>query len=1348
MARTPNLRLVPGYGDELRARLKTASMTQVDLANAAEISRQTLIRALREDRVSAQTEAAIDEALARAGSGALESRFRPPAGWARATDLAQWADRREAQSDFPDIVRGLVRLTGGELSFLQFRAGEGVQIEGWDGHAIAGNVSPFIPLGESVWEIGTTSRIAEKADADFEKRRENPLGIDPSNATYVFVTPRRWPKKKEWVDARKRENFWKDVRVLDADDVEQWLQDAPSVHLRLSRLVGTLPDAAHDLQYWWENWSKATRPALSEEFVLAGRRDQANTIQRALAEPGTLFGVRAESRLEAIAAVAAAMKALPAELADDYVARAIVVEDSSAWRALVSSRTRLILIPLVDVGDAAAAAIRAGHNVVLPLSPGDVDAKTTISLPPVDRAEAAAAIIAAGPSGSEEQLHKKADSLARLARRSMTALRRHLAVASQLQSPAWARPENARRIVPALLPGGWNSSSLGDRNFVQRVAGKNYIELVDALAEFTNGVDPVLRRRDSLWYLVSREDAWKSLVPFCDDEDVERFRIAATEALTLVHPQFDMPKDERWMAGVSDKKASHSAFLLKAIAETLALTGARMDSENRDDSSGVSIGAPSLRHLSDRVVREVLRAANNDWRVWASLSGLLPDLAEAAPDVFLSSVETGLRTSPSPVLELFAQESEGVLGASSPHTGLLWAFERLAWSDTHFAIVVKLLAELAQRDLGGRLANRPLEVLKAIFKPWMPQTTVSVQRRLRILDGLTRTHEATAWQVLISTLPELHGVAFNASRPAWREWELPNESVKRVDYEMAVVGAVDQLLRLTGTSGDRWAELISCIPNLGSREVTSIVEQLGNVSGVDAVDSAKISEALRELVATHRNYPDARWVMQQQLIDRLDDLRRRFGQKDLVAASAWLFTWHPQLVNPRAPRDDFHAYTLEIEEERVTCIASIAQSEGLDGILRLAAKADQPHMVGFSAAKSGLFARDERSIVRDHVQAAESYRAGFARGFAGGRISSMGSSWVVKTISDLGDALRPQQKGELLSLLETVPETWRLAAELGEAVEQAYWERAWFVRDDKHVDAAADKLIEFGQVDRAATLLGMKAHSSIVDPKRILDVLQRILRGETSPELLRSDFRHHLSAMLDRLYGAAEIAKDEIAQIEWAFLPTLEYGRSPSALHAELGRAPSFFVELVSLVFRGEDEPAKAPDQITDEQREHASRAFTVLQSWRRVPGSREDGTVDVEILRSWVQRAREALRAADRETIGDQQIGQVLSGAPSDPDGTWPCAAVRTVIEEIASSELERGFAIGKFNSQGVVSRSIGEGGRQERAAADRYERLAALIADSAPRSARLLREMATDHRRHAVREDREAELEEDLGG
>jgi hypothetical protein len=48
--------------------------------------------------------------------------------------------------------------------------------------------------------------------------------VDPAMTTFVFVTPRRWNAKTKWLKTRRAEKFWRDVRVLDVDDLEAWLE--------------------------------------------------------------------------------------------------------------------------------------------------------------------------------------------------------------------------------------------------------------------------------------------------------------------------------------------------------------------------------------------------------------------------------------------------------------------------------------------------------------------------------------------------------------------------------------------------------------------------------------------------------------------------------------------------------------------------------------------------------------------------------------------------------------------------------------------------------------------------------------------------------------------------------------------------------------------------------------------------------------------------------------------------------------------------------------------------------------------------------------------------------------------
>ena len=64
--------------------------------------------------------------------------------------------------------------------------------------------------------MGCNRDVKGKADSDYEKRKVNLLGVEPSETTYVFVSPRPWTKNKKWCDEKRKEGFWKDVRGYNA----------------------------------------------------------------------------------------------------------------------------------------------------------------------------------------------------------------------------------------------------------------------------------------------------------------------------------------------------------------------------------------------------------------------------------------------------------------------------------------------------------------------------------------------------------------------------------------------------------------------------------------------------------------------------------------------------------------------------------------------------------------------------------------------------------------------------------------------------------------------------------------------------------------------------------------------------------------------------------------------------------------------------------------------------------------------------------------------------------------------------------------------------------------------------
>lgn len=210
-----------------------------------------------------------------------------------------------------------------------------------------------------------------------------------------------------------------------------------------------------------------------------------------------------------------------------------------------------------------------------------------------------------------------------------------------------------------------------------------------------------------------------------------------------------------------------------------------------------------------------------------------------------------------------------------------------------------------------------------------------------------------------------------------------------------------------------------------------------------------------------------------------------------------------------------------------------------------------------------------------------------------------------------------------------------------------------------------------------------------------------------------------------------------IAGFEWKFLPLLHDESHTPSLQRLLARDPAVFVQLIELVFkpanRDRDEESEPSNQAM------ASNAYRLLRELSIVPGTTDDGTVDAAALRRWLAEARERLVAADRLEIGELQIGEVFAHAPVDPDGTFPTAAVRDVLETAPNDRLERGFTIGVYNKRGVTSRSITEGGQQEYKLAAQFDAWAEALQATHPRTAAALRDIGDGYRQEGWRNDEE---------
>jgi len=640
--------------------------------------------------------------------------------WIDTTDLKNWAPRRDCQEHLPLVIRHLIRATASGISSVVFPAGDAVVYPGWDGILKVSEGTEYLPEGPSVWEIGSSKNTEKKANEDYQKRKDDSLNVNPSETVFIFVTPRDWSGKNKWCEEKKKEGFWKDVRVYDARVLEEWLEQAPVVGAWLAKHIGKYPRGVSSLEDWWNDWILVTTPPITLDLVIAGRTNQVEIIREWLNTSPSVKAVQAATSGEAVAFIAAVINTLPENEKEYYLSKSVVVTNPESFRHIATTcRNGLLLIPQFEQVETAIIASQQGHHIYVPLGPDNTVTTGRIELPRLGREEFVAALMKMGTSKGE------AENYSRDTARSLTVLRRLLSpVAKQ---PEWAKPDSAREILPALLVEKWDENEEGDKKILSEIVGTSYNEFAGSLAKWLYKPDPPILKIDEVWRLVSPLDAFFALAHFVTRYDLDKFRQIALKVLNTTKPALDLEPGKRWAASAYGKKSQYSGISREGIAETLVLIGTFGDNAKIDSPY-------SAQSWVDSLVKELLHEA--DWTLWYSLSDILPLVAEASPSSFLDAVETSLSQDPSPIMGMFS-ETEDTFTYSSVHPSLLWALEGLAWDSKLLGRVTLIFGKLARLDPGGRIANRPVNSLRTVFLLWRPHTHATFEQRFEVLEPVS-----------------------------------------------------------------------------------------------------------------------------------------------------------------------------------------------------------------------------------------------------------------------------------------------------------------------------------------------------------------------------------------------------------------------------------------------------------------------------------------------------------------------------------------------------------------------------------------------------------------------------------
>ena len=1245
--------------------------------------------------------------------------------------LDEWVrgNARQAQGVIVELVWRLVAASSPQPKERRFPLGDSIGQHGADGVLnVDFGLEPFVPEGRSFWEIGTGVNAREKATDDYTKLTKAVPDSVRCEATFVFVTPlsgrRGWEDtwkadaQRTWLDTRIAKHEWRDVRLIDGTKVIDWIRQFPAVDVWLGEMMNGA--VARHLETPEQRWNLIRAigepPLLTPKLFLLGREEACDKIKDVIA--GTILQVKLETHYpeQVIAFVCAYLADLNDEQRADVMGRWLIVSDANTWKTIAAQQEKQTLIAdsaLDLTGESGTTLIqmarRSRHAVIFGGAAGGIPDPSSVPLRSPRLSQVQEALEEAGYA------EERARTLAQRSGGNLGSLLRCLQNVSLI--PEWAEGSVASELIIAQLLGSWTEKNDSDQQVVESLAGKGYGEWIGEMREMALRPGAPLTQQDGTWKFMARYEGWFALGPKVFDDHLGRLQSAATAVLTERDPQFELPSEERYAAGIRGKVFQHSHQLRNGLAESLALLGSHPNALR-------SCTMGRAETIAALTVRGILAKA--DWDRWASLNDVLPLLAEAAPGEFLGAVEQSLLREPCPFDRVFAEEGDGSMSRTYM-SGLLWALETLAWEPDHLGRVILCLAELAMRDPGGRQTNRPSNSLTTILLPWLPQTCATLETRRAAVSALLNEFPDAGWGLLVSLLPRSHAISFGTRRPAWRE-TIPDNWPRHIterEYWKQVALYSEMLIDAGKEDSDKLAELIDHVEHLPRKAHEQFLTYLDSdyVKRMPEVDKLKLWTKLVDIVTKHRKYFDSDWAMGSAQIDRIALLAERLKPEAAALRHKRLFGGNDFDLYEETGRLEEQRNRLEVYRQEA--VKEIAEEGGLDALLAFAVEVQSSWQVGiaFGAVAS---ADDDARILPSLLERAKEKLSQFTAGFVRSRYESGGWEWVDGMVTTNWTS---EQIGQWLALLPFIPGVWSRAQRLLTSDDASYWIKASVnpYDADDGLEVAVDKLIQHDRPNAALWCI-----KKILDDNRPFDAelcMLALRRALNSSESIHSMDAHQTVDVIKALQSDPEVNNKELAQLEWAYLPLLGRNRdgSPVVLERYLAADPQFFSKVVRLAFRSKDE-VDAKDDQAEEDEPMAANAYRLLSEWKTPPGCTTDGKCDGEALAVWLKAMKEECAETGHLEVAMTMLGHSFVHAPPDPDGLWIHGAIADALNKKDAGDMREGFRTELYNSRGA--HWVDPSGVPERELATQYRDKAEAVENAGyPRLASTLRELAESY-------------------
>lgn len=1211
------------------------------------------------------------------------------------TELEQWSNTRQSQEKLPLLLRRLItnNLDGKYIVHLDIPGGDSIWKLGFDGFLQTSENSILGEAGIYQIECGQDKNYQTKFQKDLDKRTEN---LSPnSNKTFAFITTRKVRNKNASIAKAQKKNpktnFWKNIRIFDADDIETWLDNDYATSAWLCDILEKPFDDIYNFEKKWQDWIHSTIIPLDENIILARKNVYEKEINDWLLHDKGLIEVRACTKKESLLyLLASIMKISSLEEREDIKSKITIIENMKQWKRVVENGNskKLILVPMFDAPEGIHTLLEKGYTIYFPLAKRDsfqTDKKLNVDnicnylLEPIIESK----------YGYEYQklIYRN------FSNNDMLLLQRILRnPKAPLPKPIWANKNYTDILLFLSIFSSWNDLNIKDVELIEKTLKMPYSEIKNKLVELMNIDEAPIQQIGNIFQVINPKLIIEYVGIYLTHEQLSSLLKSVQEVLTTI--DIDYSKEKNYFNfDFSQNKEKYSEQIKSSSTKGLALFA------NNDNYFNSNV---RVKEQINRVIKDIFE--NSDYKLWLFLNSYLEMLFEAAPEIMLT--QTAHLVDDKIVLNTIMERSSTSFFGNCYYTGILRGLESVAWLPQYLSMATVTLLKI-HSNWGTLSGFSPLSSLHKIYCAWCPHTSVNTEGRKEILTTLIngcKYNEALS-SLLIKLLPQRSESLCCSNEPHYLEYK--HLKLKNADV-WNMYNFVFEKLLIFMDNINNWDILIEHYFDFSTDQKQKLYDKLNSLDFSTIQDDKKIEIQKAILLKTtwFDEFGEDKDFSKEdkKLIESLKTIILKINFSDKYKQCVALFTSYNY-------KNDDTIYAKELK--------TLLDNEGIEGIIHLIEYIEDSY--GFrliDALKSQTFSDEQIKEMLSYLGQNEKMDKilfnFIGHYFWNNEIPFINQYWN----TNWNDSI----KQNILLNLSSSPELWKWIET--NHLEHLYWSKKIFRGDfsASKLDFIIPKLKQYNNTDSLLEIVFYNKNT--INTKEIVDALI-LYTGEHHLQLAN----YYITELFDILY-ANNVEQDLLIKLEMKYLKILDHNGIPRAIKKELSTpASAFFSDIVKILYGEEglddDEHEKRRQQSkneNDERTQELAISLMIKMDKNFIFENKRD-------IKSWFENNKTNLQKLNRLRCGLSFIGQMFGQSPNDAsDNIWPLKEIREIIEAEENEIFENGILIGKYNSIGI--RSITPDAKDMWAAYNEYKGYAKTVRFQYPRTSNLLEKIADEYK------------------